>query len=193
MTAVLAIDPGPTRSAYLECNLPDRPMIDGGIVHNDRLIEIVRSRMNPRYLAVEMVAHYGSGMAVGADVFETVVWIGRFVEAWRVLDRRAFLVKRTAIKMHLCGRTSATDANVRQALIDRWGGDEKAVGGKKCPVCKGKGWRGRGRPECEACGGSGWQTSPGPLAKFATHLWSALAVAVTWHNSLHPEEVRDAR
>lgn len=100
-------------------------------------------------LAIEMVASYG--MAVGKDVFETCVWIGRFVQAY---PGRTHWVYRKDVKMALCGSMRARDSNIRQALTDRYGpGREKAVGRKK---------------------------APGPLYGIRTHLWSALAVGVTW-------------
>jgi hypothetical protein len=77
-------------------------------------------------LALEMIASYG--MAVGAEVFETVRWIGRMQQVWR--DPEAVrLVYRRDVKLHLCGSARAKDQNVRQALIDSLG----PVGVKKTP------------------------------------------------------------
>ena len=64
----------------------------------------------------------------------------------------ASLVYREDVKLHLCGSPRAKDANIRQALIDRWGGKAEAVGTVK---------------------------KPGPLYGVKSHAWSALAVAVT--------------
>jgi hypothetical protein len=59
------------------------------------------------------------------------VWTGRFIERWR--DYAAMgdpiRIPRGEIKVHLCRSTKAKDANVRQALIDRFG----APGTKKAP------------------------------------------------------------
>jgi len=57
-------------------------------------------------------------MPVGADVFDTVFWSGRFVEAW---GGDFAMVPRLDVKMHLCHTARAKDGNVRQALIDRFG------------------------------------------------------------------------
>ena len=58
------------------------------------------------------------------------------------------------MKLHLCHSARATDANIREALLDRYGpGKEKAVGRK---------------------------AAPGPLFGVSKDIWSALAVAVTF-------------
>ena len=69
---------------------------------------------------IEMIGHYGKGMPVGAEVFHTCVWIGRFLQAWG--PNRCHLVLRASIKARLCGTVAARDANVRQVIIDRLGG-----------------------------------------------------------------------
>ena len=71
-----------------------------------------------------MIACYG--MAVGAEVFETCVWIGRYLEKAQGDMSR---IKRGEVKMHLCHSMKAKDSNIRQALIDRFG----APGTKKAP------------------------------------------------------------
>jgi hypothetical protein len=78
------------------------------------------------------------------------VWVGRFIEM-SVAD--AALMPRKDVKLHLCGQTRAKDSNIRAALIDRFGGKEKAIGKK---------------------------ASPGPLYGLKADAWQALALAVTW-------------
>lgn len=121
---IFAIDPGNVESAY--CVLDGyKPVRFGKVKNEDLRNEIFDARCSYKDLtfAIEMVASYG--MAVGATVFETCVWIGRFAE----LAENAEFVYRKDVKMALCGQTKAKDANIRQALIDRFG----VVGTKKEP------------------------------------------------------------
>jgi len=147
---ILAIDPGSEKSAWV--------MFGCGkvVAHGLELNEVIREKIYFRHnyvghwhLAIEMVACYG--MPVGAEVFDTCVWIGRFVEAWQPLAHS--FVYRKDVKIHLCGSMLAKDSNIRQALIDRFGGKEKAIGKK---------------------------ATPGPLYGIKKDMWSALAVAVTF-------------
>src|SRR6185503_14865134 len=143
---VLAIDPGTTRSAWLRFD-GDRP--DGfGITANDVLITALRTGGLPDVVVIEKVESYG--MAVGAEVFDTVWWAGRFAEAAHRVP--VVLLPRRAVKLALCGDSRARDANIRQALIDRFGGSA-AIGLK---------------------------ATPGPLYGIGRDVWSALAIAVTY-------------
>ena len=66
---------------------------------------------------IEQVTSYG--MPVGAEVFETVFWSGRFAE--RFGADQVQRIPRLKVKLHICLDSHAKDANVRQALIDRFG------------------------------------------------------------------------
>jgi hypothetical protein len=64
-------------------------------------------------------------------VFESVFWTGRFVQSWlEERDGCQVRIPRGDIKLHLCHSARGKDANVRQALIDRFGapGTKKAQG-----------------------------------------------------------------
>ena len=123
--AILAIDPGTTRSAYVVLNARGFP-VQFGTVENEEVFEVVG--MCPARVVVEMVASYG--MPVGREVFETVYWIGRFCQAAGNHER----MYRGQVKSHLCRSQKANDAAIRQALLDRFGpGKEKAIGLKKSP------------------------------------------------------------
>lgn len=110
---VTAIDPGSTHSAIVQF---DGQRIDGMILQNEVLEKTVEHLPGGVYFAIEMIASYG--MPVGKEVFDTCVWIGRFI---RSAERPYELIYRKDVKMHLCGTMKAKDSNIRQALIDRLG------------------------------------------------------------------------
>lgn len=177
-TPILAIDPGPEKSGWVALGHG----VMGDVCENDALRSMLRGAGDCT-LAVEMM--HPRGQLLSKDGMRTLVELGRMLEAW---GRDWIDVTREEAKMHLCRDRRAKDPNIRQALIDLWGGDRKAIGGKKCPACKGKGWRGRGRPTCAECGGSGWELPPGPLYHVASHQWAALAVAVTAKAKIEQQE-----
>lgn len=190
---VLAIDPGSEKSGWvlLENGVPTR----WGWVPNEELLLDIRA-IDPRIdLVIESVGHYG--LPVGRDVFETVRWSGRFEDSADQLDIETTYIPRHDVLINLCGkRKGANDSTVRQALVDRYGGDAVAIGGKKCGVCHGVGFRGRGkaRGPCSDCHhegfgddyghpipiGCGFETHKGPLYGLTGHCLSALAVGVIY-------------
>lgn len=143
---ILGIDPGPTQSAYVIWD--GAAVLKSEILPNIEIIRYLEPGLMLKACAIEKIACYG--MAVGAEVFETCVWTGRFIERWREYGGMGDPVRipRLDIKVNLCKSAKAKDANVRQALIDRLG----PVGTKK---------------------------APGPLFGVTSHCWAALAVAVT--------------
>jgi hypothetical protein len=130
---VLAIDPGSEESALL-LYAPGTgdPVEWFDTLPNPAAIERIRHfrRNGPEFcdvLAMEMVASYG--MPVGREVFDTVLWAGRMIEAWGPCHQ---LVYRKDVKMHLCARNNAKDPNIRQALIDKFGpGSKRAAIGQE--------------------------------------------------------------
>lgn len=150
---IIGIDPGPTESAM--CVLGDRGPVQWAKESNDWLLKWVALPVfTDTILVVEQIA--SMGMAVGESVFETAYMSGRIVQAWGGKHAR---IKRAEVKLHICGSMRAKDANIRQALIDRFGGKERAIGSKK---------------------------NPGRLYGMSGDCWSALAVALTWQD-LHAE------
>ena len=148
---VLAIDPGPTRSAYLVFDVETQRPVRFDIVDNDELLRFCRHSLYPLDISDVVIEKVESfGMSVGAEVFETVFWSGRFAEAADVVATVSRL-GRIRIKNHLCHSSKAKDSNIRQALIDRYGGPD-AIGRK---------------------------AEPGPLYGISKDVWSALAIAVT--------------
>lgn len=151
---VIAIDPGTTQSAVVE--LSGSEIVHHEILDNDILTNnLATADKVCAILVVEMIASYG--MPVGKDVFETCVWIGRFIQAWNSnWDGYYERMYRKEVKMHLCGNPRAKDSNIRQAIIDLY----PPIGGGKTPQI-------------------GTKKQPGPLYGIKSDEWAALAVALT--------------
>jgi hypothetical protein len=154
--SILAIDPGTRQSAWCLLGEDGKPKafgIDANEVVLDRLEGWSWGIAD--VLAIEMVASFG--MAVGEDVFRTVWWSGRFAQEWISVQHgsKPIEIFRKDEKVFLCHSMKATDANIRQALIDLYGGE----GGKGVAI--------------------GSKAKPGPCYGMSKDMWSALAVAVT--------------
>lgn len=150
---ILAVDPGYELSAWVAYDCASRRPYEWAKEPNDVVLAKVGSYPRPMTLAVESIASYG--MAVGAEVFETCVWVGRFVERWLCTGGppEPLRVYRREVKLHLCGSLRAKDTNVRQAIIDRYGPSREVAVGRKA--------------------------APGPLYGFKADCWQALGVAIT--------------
>ena len=148
---ILAVDPGTERTALVFWDSQEEKILQASILPNADALILFRSLpQDCEAVAIEMIAHYGSGMPAGKEVFNTCVFIGELKEA--CLPRfKAHLIERRHIKIHLCNSARAKDANIRQALIDRFGGKDKAIGKKK---------------------------NPGPLWGIKADLWAALALGI---------------
>jgi hypothetical protein len=121
---ILALDPGNTHTAGVI--LSENSEMQGGpdiierfyLPNEDAADTVDAASSTCNHMAIEMIACYG--MAVGREVFDTCVWIGRFIERF---DSPFFTqVFRRDVKLYLCNSAKAKDANVRQALIDLYGG-----------------------------------------------------------------------
>jgi hypothetical protein len=147
---LLALDPGTTETGYIFYG--DTTPYVCGVAKNHEVLELVKKHAGP--IACEMIASYG--MAVGKEVFETCVWIGRFQQAYFNPDLFN-LVYRREVKIHLCGSVKAKDANIRQAILDLF----PTTGGGATPQV-------------------GTKSKPGPLYGVSSHVWPALGVALTF-------------
>ena len=139
MSRILAIDPGSTQSAYLVYDT-DAPLVfpqvfpGFGIKQNEELRRDLAGIIIPQFVAsakimvLEQVEHYGTGMPVGKTIFDTCIWMGRFIESWGGPYR---LMPRREVKLHLCQSARGNDATVRAALMDRFGTDP--IGTKRRP------------------------------------------------------------
>ena len=117
----LAIDPGPVRSALVLYDAK-AGLCSHYLQPNEWVLGFLRvyNAAADDVLVIEQIASYG--MAVGAETFETCVWTGRFWQQWAHRGYAVERLTRLAVKLHLTGQPRAKDANVRQALVDRFGG-----------------------------------------------------------------------
>lgn len=159
---VLAIDPGPIKSAIVVWDGGiQQKIFDIGIMDNEDIKYSLSfhsiAHIENYKMVIEKVACYG--MPVGESIFETVFWSGRFAESFPgEVDR----IKRKDVKMHLCGNVRAKDSNVIQALVDRF-----------TPFEKNK--------------GKGTKKNPGFFYGFKKDIWQAFALAVTWWDLNNPK------
>ena len=159
MTHIIAVDPGNTESAFVRINATTCQPISAG-KHPNATIRGILDVFGDELIAVEMVASYG--MPVGAEVFETCVAIGRYIQ----IAPHAQLVYRRDVKLHLCGTARASDANITQALVDRFAPGQ---------ANRGKGTKGK----------------PGFFHGFKADVWQAMALAV-YVADTYRQETRNA-
>lgn len=152
---ILAIDPGNLYSAY--CLIDTDTMKPLQFDKTENAIVRAALEQKERYdkAVIEMIGHYGTGMPAGKSVFDTCVWIGRFMEAADRQGRTIDLLMRREEKLDLCGSMKAKDSNIVQALIDRFAPNVPN--------------RGKGR-----------KNQPGWFYGFHADIWQAYAVGITY-------------
>ena len=160
---ILAIDAGDKQSGYVVLREKDLKPLDFGKVENEKLLDDIQMDRLERlskeetinHVAIEMIASYG--MPVGVEVFETCVWIGKFMLALENQNLEPRFIYRQEEKLNLCKSTKANDATIKQALVDRFATGQKNYG-------------------------KGTKKEPGFFYGFKADIWSAMAVAVTYYD-----------
>ena len=160
---ILAIDPGNVLSGW--CVVDDetlKPLLFDKSIN--RLVLDLMERPDGMVpfsgVVIERVASYG--MAVGKEVFQTCEWIGRFTQRAEDLGLPVEYVYRREEKLHICGDSKAKDANIRQALIDRFA-------------------------EHDLKNGKGTKDNPDWFYGFKSDIWSAYALAITYIEKGRPD------
>lgn len=150
--AILAIDPGPVQSAAVVLTT-HREIIDKYLACNEDMLLFIAKHYNES-LVIEMMSSYGQ--AVGREIFETCVWIGRFRQYWtdlRFLDElpsEVLLPTRKEVLRYWCCNN---DSEIIEAIVRLWGGtSRRAV--------------------------VGTDRKPGPLYGIKRDLWQALALGM---------------
>lgn len=162
---ILAIDPGNIESGIVLLDDELKPIESGKYVNENVRQELRRNLErygHELHVAIEMVACYG--MAVGASVFDTCVWIGRFREMVEQYNMDVTYIYRKDEKINLCGSMKAKDSNIVQALIDRF-----------APNTPNK--------------GKGSKKEPGWFYGFKKDIWQAYAVGITYYDMYLKEDI----
>lgn len=156
MDQLIAIDPGNEQSGVCLVNVLDYRPVKITKVNNWRLMrDWLDIDLNGKMVVIEMIGHYGTGMPAGKEVFDTCVWIGRFLQFFNERGIDVDMVMRHQIKLHLCRSARAKDPNVIQALVDRFAPGEPNYG-------------------------KGTKKAPGWFYGFSADMWQAYALAVTY-------------
>ncbi len=155
---ILSIDPGPQESAWV--------WLVGGVPKKhgegpNRYVQSICEEpqciVGSSEFSVAIEDFIPYGQKFGWSTRDTIMWIGRFD-----YHCTAHLIPRPDIRLHLCGQKSGVgDPDIRQALIRRFGPSKREAIGLKA--------------------------SPGPLYGFKSHLWSALAVGITYYDKTREE------
>ena len=152
---IFAIDPGNIQSAYVE--IDDNYKLFGmGKVDNHEALSILANRLGKyrsTIVVIERVASYG--MSVGADVFQTCEWIGRFAQLAEGFGCKVDFIYRKEEKLNLCGNIAAKDNNVRAALVERFA-------------------------QHDFKNGKGTKKNPDVFYGVTKDIWAAIAVGVTY-------------
>lgn len=110
-----------------------------------------------KLIAIERVQ--AMGMPVGYEIFETCEWIGRYTQLCDSYGFSPHYVYRLEEKITLCNDSKAKDANIRQALIDRFA-------------------------KHDFKNGKGTKANPDVFYGFKADIWAAMAVATTCMDQL---------
>lgn len=158
---ILAIDPGNKESGYAIIEMPVFKLIEFGKIENHELLDLIKALpfapFSVEAIAIEMIGAYG--MAVGKDVFETCVWIGRFEQALRDINYKNInYIYRKDEKINLCGSMKAKDSNIRQAIINRYA-------------------------KFDFKNGKGVKANPDTFYGVSKDVWQAIAVGVTYYDT----------
>lgn len=156
---IIAIDPGNVYSAYAVLTTDgseDYRLLEFGKYLNkeclEKALDWIDNKTCIAKIVIERVASYG--LAVGREVFETCEWIGRFSQE---IEKRVHVeyIYRKDEKMTICGNMKAKDANIRQALIDRFA-------------------------QHDFKNGKGTKKNPDYFYGVSKDCWSAIAVGISW-------------
>jgi len=161
MNKIMAIDPGTLESGYV--------IWDGKIIHskgkedNKAILERIRDVRHTydfELVVIEEINPY----TMGKTTRDTILWSGRFQEAYEGYGGEVVYISRNDIRIALTGSggPKINDKIIKQALIDRFAYGQKNYG-------------------------KGTKKKPGFFYGFRDDIWSAFAVAVAYFETYNCE------
>src|SRR3954469_15573927 len=99
MDRILAIDPGNIDSGFALYDADGNRVMESGVILNRHMFALLTrlQQMSP-ILAIEMMR--ARGMPASNEAFETLVWVGRFQQAWYD-PAGVVLAYRADVKLHI--------------------------------------------------------------------------------------------
>ena len=136
MSEVVGIDPGSRESGVVVVSAENAKILFFGKLKNPDVLATCRLYCGDMAeWVIEMPMSFG--MPVGRDIFQTLVWVGRFAQSLDSVGVSLRYLGRKQVVASLCGDPKASDSNVRRAVLDSYpghgGGSEPSVGVKKQP------------------------------------------------------------
>ena len=119
----LGIDPGTEKTAISKISLhyatPNTlSLVEAFILPNEACRSWLRDELDWVWIDAVGIERMESFGRAGASIFETCIWIGKFLSVME--QDTIYSLARKTITSNICGSTGS-DSTVRQALIDRFG------------------------------------------------------------------------
>jgi hypothetical protein len=156
---ILAIDAGTTESGFCIMDFDTYKPLFFGKEDNEEILKYV---LEGNYDALVYEEFQSYGMSVGKSTITSITWNGRFIQAAVSLLKPYYPIYRAEEKIAICGTMKAKDANIRQALIDRFA-------------------------QFDLKQGKGTKNNPDFFYGFAKDCWSAFCVGTTWIDKIKQE------
>jgi len=115
---ILSIDPGSDYSGIVFFNVVDDRLLKSCKIDNEsvqRIIDVNRTKIS--LVVIEMLSSYG---IVGASVFETAIWIGKYIRHLETIGLPWILIKRSIVRGHWEPKNDKLEQLIRDGIITKW-------------------------------------------------------------------------
>ena len=148
---MFSIDPGNIQSAYCIMNEEYELLEFAKLPNKEVMNKMLEALSDVDEVVIERIQSYG--MAVGAEVFQTCEWIGRFSQEAEKKVPVCYIYRKEE-KIYICHDMKAKDKNIRAALIERFAKHDMK-------------------------NGRGTKKNPDVFYGVSADIWAAISVAVT--------------